>query len=155
VRGAEETAKRQLRAYVSVVTAEILDVTTGFTPRAHLIFKNSGQTPAYDLTAIIGIAIGDSWDTLTPPASQPIAITITSLAADAKASQYVSAPRPLVLGEREALIDGSATLWVYGKMRYRDTFNIERATEYRFQIGGGVGIQDNQLAISPEGNREE
>lgn len=153
----KDTAIRQLRAYVSVSVAEIEDVITGFIPRAHLAVKNFGQTPAYDLIGIGGMAMGVSWETLTPPSSEPIEVTKTSLAAGAITIQVISGKRPLRPGEREALLDGSKTLWVYGEMRYRDTFDIERITEYRFQVGGGVGLNplnEKQLAVSPEGNRE-
>ena len=150
----KDIAERQLRAYVSVATAEIHDLTAGFTPRAHLVVRNSGQTPAYDLIGISGMAMAVSWDALTPPSSEPIEVTATSLAAGAPTDQFISAPRPLKAGEREALIDGSKTLWVYGKMRYRDTFKVERITEYRFQVGGKAGLSGNRMAICPEGNRE-
>jgi hypothetical protein len=53
-----------------------------------------------------------------------------------------------------ALRDGMMTLWVYGEIHYRDAFGIDRFTRYRFQIGGGVGIQGVNLAISEEGNEE-
>lgn len=150
----KDIAERQLRAYVSVATAEIHDLAAGLTPRAHLVIRNSGQTPAYHLIGIYGMAMEVSWDALTPPSSDPIDVTATSLAAGAPTNQFISAPRPLKDGEREALIDGSKTLWVYGEMRYRDTFNVERITEYRFQVGGKAGLSGIRMAISPEGNRE-
>jgi len=63
----KDTAERQLRAYVSVDSAEMIDLTAGFTPAALLRVKNSGQTPAYNLTGIDGIAIGESLVKLPPP----------------------------------------------------------------------------------------
>ena len=154
VKGAEDTAQRQLRAYVSIEHAQITGINNGETPTAQLTVKNSGQTPAYDLIGIGGIAMGVSWETLAPPDPQPFEVTQASLAPGAIVNQFNSAPRRLEPGEREALVNGSRTLWVYGEIRYRDTFNIERFIEYRFQIGGRVGIHDNFLAICQEGNRE-
>jgi hypothetical protein len=153
----KDTAERQLRAYVSIHMVEIIDVAAGFTPRANLVFKNFGQTPAYDLIGIGGMAMEVSWETLAPPSSDPIEITTTTLHSGATICQSIVGRRKLIAGEREALIDGTKTLWVYGETRYKDTFNVERITEFRFQIGGTSGINilnEKQMAVSQQGNRE-
>lgn len=150
----KDTAERQLRAYVSIATIEITDLKAGLTPIAHVVVRNYGQTPAYELTSIQGMSMGVSWDALTPPSPEPIEVTATSLAPSAIVEQDISAPRPLVADEREALLDGSKTLWVYGEMRYKDAFKIERFTEFRYQVGGKARLRKTHMAISPDGNRE-
>ena len=153
VEGAENTAQRQLRAYVSVALAEIIDLKAGFTPVAHLRVKNSGQTPAYDLTAIGGIAMGESFDKLPSPTG-PSAMSRSTLHASAITDQFHRTPRPLTPDEMAALVAGTITLWVYGEFRYRDTFTIQRFTKYRFQVGGTAGVHGNNMTICEEGNHE-
>src|SRR5438552_10833727 len=64
---ARDTARRQLRAYISVHRSDIAGIDGGQTPVATLLIKNYGQTPAYGVTQMGGIAMGVSFDTLPPP----------------------------------------------------------------------------------------
>lgn len=149
----KDTAERQLRAYVSVDSAEIIDLAAGLTPAARLIVKNSGQTPAYNLTGIGGIAIGESFEKLPPPTGST-AMSKSSLSAGAIADQLHQAPQPLTSEAMAALIAGTVILWVYGELHYRDTFDVIRFTKYRFQVGGTAGIRGNRMAICEEGNEQ-
>lgn len=153
VKGAEDTAKRQLRAYVSVASAEIIDLNAGLIPVAHLRVKNFGQTPAYDLVAIGGIAVGESFDRLPAPTG-PSVMSRSSLSIGAISDQYHPAPRPLRPEEMAAILAGTMTLWVYGEFQYRDTFNINHSISYRFQTGGTAGVRGTNLAVCEEGNQE-
>ena len=51
------TARRQLRAYVLVSSAQIHDFGIEHPPRVEVIIKNSGQTPAFDLLSWGGMII--------------------------------------------------------------------------------------------------
>lgn len=153
VAGAADTAERQLRAYVSIVRSEIACVNPGGTPVAKLWVKNSGQTPAYSLNGMGGIAMGVTFDSLPAPTGGAEK-TVGSLAPGATDEQFHTCPRPLTETEVLALIAGRLTIWVYGKLEYIDAFKKKRITEYRLQVGGNAGIQGNQLAICQEGNKE-
>jgi hypothetical protein len=153
VRGAEDTARRQLRAYVSIDLAGIRDLSAGLTPIANLRVKNFGKTPAYDLAAIGGIAIGKSFGQLPAPTG-PTGISRSTLSIGAVSDQFHRAPRPLSPEEIAALAAGTLTLWVYGELQYRDTFNIQHITKYRFQTGGTAGVCGDNLAVCQEGNEE-
>jgi hypothetical protein len=50
VNGAERTAERQLRAYVMIRTVTVTNLIIGGDPDAAVTIKNSGQTPASDMT---------------------------------------------------------------------------------------------------------
>ena len=153
--GAEKTAQKQLRAYVMIDKAQIVGLGDGQTPVAHLVIKNAGQTPAYHLTGIGGIAMGISWEALQPSTQNgPLQMTHASLGPNCITEQFYPAPRQLHCGENADLLNGSKTIFVYGEMHYRDTFDIDHFIEYRFQVGGSVGIRGNQLAICQEGNDE-
>jgi hypothetical protein len=67
------SARRQLRAYVFIQEGELnvpppLGVMTAAPPKGHLEFKNSGQTPAYDLRVI---ALEPWVDAFPKPAATP------------------------------------------------------------------------------------
>lgn len=151
VKGAQDTARRQLRAYVFVDRAEITSIDSGDAPIATIVIKNSGQTPAYGLTQVGGIAIGESFDTLTHPIG-PHGISKTSLSPGGITQHFNSAPGPLSTEEKSVLHAGTKTLWVYGEVHYKDAFGMERFTNYRFMIGGHAGVRSNRMAICEEGN---
>jgi uncharacterized protein (UPF0333 family) len=152
-RQSREMAEKELRAYVSVDSAQITGVESGHPPVATLVFKNSGLTPAYDLTGMGGIGMEAAFDSLPPAVGSPRQ-SKSSLPPGTPTKWFHLAPRPLIPEETAALRDGTMTLWVYGEIRYRDAFGIDRFTRYRFQIGGGVGIQGVNLAVCEEGNEE-
>src|SRR3984893_3869189 len=56
VRGAEKTAKQQLRAYLSVENATRLG-SHSLTPKFSLRFKNCGQTPAYNVIYWVDVKV--------------------------------------------------------------------------------------------------
>jgi hypothetical protein len=54
----QDTAERQLRAYVFVESAQVINVVDGSgSPEAHVVIKNYGQTPAYELVNVSGFAM--------------------------------------------------------------------------------------------------
>src|SRR5580704_5605054 len=57
VKGTEETAERELRAYVFVTGDRVYDLRAGQRARLVLKIKNSGQTPAYRVHPIGGAKI--------------------------------------------------------------------------------------------------
>jgi hypothetical protein len=148
-----QTSRRQVRAYVSVVSAEIKNVEIGGSPEATVVIRNSGQTPAYGLNGTGGIGMGPSFDTL-PPGIGPPEKTVASLAATAFNLQFHKADWILTQDHMTALQNKNLTIWVYGEMSYRDVFHVNRVTKFRFQTGGTAGIQGNRLAACEEGNGE-
>jgi hypothetical protein len=148
-----DTAERQLRAYVSAVSAEIKHVEIGGSPEATVVVRNSGQTPAHRLNRMGGIGIGISFDVLAPGVG-PAAKTVASLAAGGSNLQFHKANWTLTQDHMTALQNGDLTIWVYGEMNYRDVFNRDWFTKFRFQTGGAMGIQGNRLAASEDGNEE-
>lgn len=100
-----------------------------------------------------GIAMGGSFGTLPPPTGSH-RMSMATLSADTVTEQLHPAPQPLTPHVMAALLAGTMTLWVYGEIHYRDTFNVARFTRYRFEVGSTVGIRGNRMAISEEGNGE-
>jgi hypothetical protein len=101
VRGSEKTAERQLRAYVLVSSARVHDFGIERPPKVEVVIKNSGQTPAFDLS--------DGGGKLEPLAS------FTTNPAGSQIVNAVGPIRQIVLGETDAsrhylvIVPGSVT----------------------------------------------
>jgi hypothetical protein len=156
----QDTAERQLRAYVFVERAQIVNLIDGIgRPEAHVVIKNYGQTPAYELVNIIGLAI----DEYPTPPTLNLTVNEDELVGGKAAmalgpgceSFSIAAPStapPVPPEVRAEFFNGTRIAFVYGKVRYKDVFGTERWTEYRLMIGGAAGVRGNQLVGCDEGN---
>ncbi|MGH6848084.1 MAG: hypothetical protein ACREC0_11800 [Methylocella sp.] len=117
VKGAEETAKRQLRAYVLVASAK-LDLPKPDTKEAHMSFKNFGQTPAYNLRIWINMWIEE--DPLrvvlpSPPANFQMATSI--LPPGGHTDMVIPNNAPVPTQSVHLLGTPEGTIYVYGEVR--------------------------------------
>lgn len=151
VKTMEDTADRQLRAYVFVYAADIEGIDSANPPEAVVVIKNSGQTPAFDVLHVGGIGFGKSFDTLSA-AIPPDEITRMTLPPGGIWKNCVTAPRRLSTGEKSAIHAGTMIIFVYGEIRYKDAFDKPRFTKYRFMIGGSAGMRGSSLSGCAEGN---
>jgi hypothetical protein len=134
-----QTAERQLRAYVFV---EKIDPPKRDAPRVffNVAYKNSGQTPAYDVVVRANTAFGPAQ--LKSPLVDPAKPRPT-------ASRFILPPGsthymqvvPLNLRpEQIAACDaGTHSIYIFGTIRYRDAFKKDRWTNFRYAapITGG------------------
>lgn len=130
--GAEETAKRQLRAHVAVSPTEFSDP-NNFSIRFSMI--NYGQTPAYDVveTAVIDIfpyPLPPNFKFPELPIQQhsrivlyPHATNITGIAYGAKSSDL-----------KDSGIAGDGRIYIYGRVTYTDIFKDPHVTEFCHSI---------------------
>jgi hypothetical protein len=127
------TAIRQLRAYIFIDSIGIKDVDANFNPKTTIVIKNSGQTPAYDLSGIAGIdfreyPLASDFDPLfidpnshiptshIPPGGTAIfRLTHNELLTPVKISQ---------------LNDGTHAIYVAVKIIYKDAFGKRRFTRF-------------------------
>jgi hypothetical protein len=159
--GAEETAERQLRAYVWTSTEPLPNLTA--TPSVHTLIRNSGQTPAYKVR---------SW-TETEPLPVPLPANYIFEEAPAifpgdgftinpdSVSHNLSTKDdpPLTQEEINAVNDGHLNLYHWGEVRYEDAFGHARYCKFRlarlilWPNSGRLAIlrrrQSVQLALSP------
>jgi len=147
------TAERQLRAYIMVDTARIDNLKVGEKPVAHLTFKNSGQTPAREVSH--WCAMG--FDTF------PHRIPIKSVDEDEEFNPRPLAPqgvihtrtderRALNQATMDAIVEGTYAVYVVGQIRYFDAFGVRRETDFMLYAGGPIGV-GGDLAGYKTGNR--
>jgi hypothetical protein len=151
---AAATAKRQLRAYVFVAEAGGTDLEALSKPSVHVVFKNSGQTPAHNFRITGGIAVGLSFEHLPRPRGEsdiPLGIL-----APGATNQFTSvAPEPLSAAQYGAIAAGKLTLFAHGVIHYDDVFKRSHYLRYRLMIGGPAGIYNNKMAVCREGNETD
>jgi hypothetical protein len=122
---ASDTAKRQLRSYVLYEHGKILRTETAF--EAEVIFKNTGQTPAYNVTTFINV---DLRDTLKEPIDDPTQIFEFKETGVATSDVGSNGIRRLKAGlnfdspfEPFFINAGRKTIYVWGTVKYRDIFH--------------------------------
>lgn len=152
VRGAEDTARRQLRAYVQVTeAASRLDGTELWVA---VTLKNTGQSPAYDVEhrcAIVGVSKGDT-PNLGMLDMGPVARGVVGSAGELTTTipllDEVTPAKKLLLEQEKAMVI------VWGHIAYRDIFNAVHSTKYKL-ILRGHGVRHGRLHPAEDGNEAD
>jgi hypothetical protein len=128
----EQTAERQLRAYLAIADAFIKLVDNDTAIETTIMLRNSGQTPGYNFRTTTQVeikappAMGSPYTVgaLTPPWARSIIGPNTS---------HTIGPIRLVFhpGELEAIRNGSRTIFVLGRADYVDAFGADRHFIFR------------------------
>jgi hypothetical protein len=137
VAASEQTAERQLRAYVRVVYdhARYTNIwNVGIQPRAGLTIENVGQTPARNVVIQASMRIAD----------HPLTGPLPPEEIDEHTSRLVVHPRdtfkfraklkePMTAAQIESILRENAAqrIYVYGRVDYADAFGHPRWTTYR------------------------
>jgi hypothetical protein len=150
----DDTAKRQLRAYISVDGATVSRFgDTVVPPEAHVIFKNSGQTPAYEVRGWIAIKMAEfpfngtfeEFGTL-----QPFSSVIGS---GGSVHGIGATKRSLSNDENKSVNDGTGAIFVWGELTYQDAFKAPHYTRFRMFFGGSAGVRaDGLMMATKDGN---
>ena len=148
---AERTAKQQLRAYVfvdEILVENLEDPTKAF---AKIMIKNGGQTPAYEFRHKTGRFIrlpDDDSDFPVTPTSTSGSVSvmnpdgITKIGVDLEYSSEVI----------DAIREGRAILFVFGRITYKDIFGKEQESCFRCTYGGANRDARGGMAFCAEGN---
>jgi hypothetical protein len=145
VKLSDKTAERQLRAYVNNVSTIIRNVEVGKVPEVRVEIKNWGQTPAYRVRHIGSYTLAVfPWSGVTsPPPYQSESIigpgsnAFMLLKGHALAAEHVA-----------GLNDGSLAIYIEGSITYKDAFDHDRFTNYRFWVGGDRGFPPDQAMFT-------
>lgn len=146
---ARDTAKRELRAYLPVESAEVRNLECG--TEYFIQFRNFGQTPAYQVTG---------WGALAMQPHDFSAVGAMSCFGDippgGQVHIYKRAPRPLTLVETINLKSGLLEINFFGEINYFDAFGETRATKFRRAIGYKDWISHyGKMGICREGNQSD
>lgn len=145
------TSRRQSRAYVFVSQAEIVDLEAGV-PIVQIDIRNSGQTPAYNITHIwrCGTFPYPLTEKLPLPRQvEPVAWA--HLGPGAMVRAHRTADRLLTYGNAERS-NRPLAFYVYGEIAYRDAFRKTRTTRYVFFHEGLPRIGPGHLMAHQRGN---
>lgn len=156
VTNADKNSERQLRAYVGLSKAEITKVETG-APEVVVIFQNFGQTPAHDVQSWIHIWIAEYplTDTVLPEPSADFRKSSGVIYPGAQFIHAISKEPSVRPWEIPLLGTQEGTIYVYGRIRYRDAFNESRTTNFRLIYGGTEPTRGNLLKHDQEGNEAD
>lgn len=155
VEDAKHNAERQLRAYVSPVSGMILDLDfqkpTAEMFSVRIVFKNSGQTPAYDFTSGGDITLARfPLNEVLKRSDFKNGRTIIGPGVEFNANAKAHA---LTMNDWNALLSGQGALFIHGDYSYRDAFGENRKGTFRYYFGGPDGLRvDRALTVDSEGN---
>ena len=149
---ARDTAKRQLRAYISIPAALIK---SDYYPvgQSYLKFsidwKNAGQTPAHAVETYIEFVVADrgwrGFNEFTPP---EFGKTKTNLGPGC-IIQAVDVP--IYLTDEAAWRSGACDIFIFTLVKYVDAFGQRRETNHRYVVKGDTGT-DPALLTEDIGN---
>jgi hypothetical protein len=154
VKVASDTAIRQLRAYILVDRIGINKIIANFKPEAIVEFRNSGQTPAYEVHGSICIGFDEfplediPWDKLHPTMDR----SKDTMAPGGKLHFPVILDNSLTTKEFSQLNAGTHAIYIFGKFIYKDTFGKDRFTEFTFFCHKSAPHGFNSPAVYSKGN---
>lgn len=135
---AEDTARRQLRAYVGVRKVRISKIGVGEIPVISFEAVNTGQTPAYAARHIAKGFIGKSVETMSSEKvrfTKGLLISKSDMGAGGKAqSAFEMLHMPLDAKTYESILAGETVLGVAGILWYRDIYNRRRLTVFKHML---------------------
>jgi hypothetical protein len=172
---ARATARRQLRAYLFIESAGIMNVADPLVPVPEgqqppqgairwrdsgpitlLTVKNSGQTPAFDVIHFGNIHF-QAYPLTKPLPSFPAPdqnMTKFMIGPGGISTKNLVMPNLLTPEQVADLRASRAAIYVYGRIEYRDAFGRKRFTSYRMRhnaLTGNVGVI-GELTGSDQGN---
>jgi hypothetical protein len=148
----EDTAERQLRAYVLVFHVKVINDPEPEHPGQYVYIdvRNFGQTPAAAVSYWIDM---DAKERSLATVLKRIRLTKNkSVGVIAPGDTFTArVPIPL-LSDGNEIFSGTHALYVFGQFRYTDAFNRERATNFRYMRSGEHWTSDGQMEICDDGN---
>jgi hypothetical protein len=151
-RDQSNTTRAQLRAYVLVSGAGIMDINNRVGRKAQITIRNFGQTPAHDLKfwAAVGLHEFPLQRALSQP---PHELRMgADVLAPGRDSTMVIPVESANDGQENCLRRGQAAIYVFGHLAYIDAFNIERQTDFRLMCYGD-GFAEGLISPCEEGNK--
>ncbi|MEQ9663673.1 MAG: hypothetical protein RLN87_14125 [Parasphingopyxis sp.] len=144
-----QTARRELRAYVSTRPYALESLSVGQHPIFHILQKNGGQTPAYDSflygwtfyysTANLPLLELPVRQPLDPDSAQIERSTLH--AQESPMAGVITSHAALTQEQFDGIMAGELILYVAGIIEYTDTFGRKQSTEFCYSAGGGEFVR--------------
>ena len=142
------------RAYVAVSDADISDLSVETSPTVSVVIKNTGATPAYDL----------SWRATF--AAREFPTTDEILLDRAKEAPTIILPPSGVLSYKwtfdqwgkdwnKKISKGTAAIFAIGEISYKDAFGNPHFTKYRLIHGGDTLVSPGKFGPDKYGNEAD
>jgi hypothetical protein len=157
---AQETAQRQLRAYLTVESGGVVLLNNATQINASIIFKNTGQTPAYGVMTWASVGI-KSMNAANPFASAP------AIAARSGHAKSIAGPGQnvnigtttyITAADLAAVTASQSAIFFWGRVDYVDSFENPRFSVFKERISGpptpaiaGTPHQGWELRPDPSG----
>jgi len=148
---AEDTAKRQLRAYVLPSKAHFTIAEDG-TIDATLKIQNFGQTPALEKTSWMHFWIADfplKEDLPNPPDDFEMSVGIIG---PGNYTEFQDSRPRLSECAVRGIEDGSAALYLYGQIKYVDVFGEPHTSDFVYFTNAKVGWGKGRFSHYTSGN---
>jgi hypothetical protein len=140
VAGADDTAKRQLRAYILVDEANIGNFGPGAKPQVKITLRNFGQTPAYDVRQWSSLGVDHYPPRLDVPKCEwGKEMAKCPIGPNGILFSIPPNNRPLLPDDFTAIKGGGKAIYVIGGVRYSDAFGKDQATDFSLFFGGIAG----------------
>jgi hypothetical protein len=155
VRNAEETAKKQLRAYISIDRGGVRTLVTGRDVIGHIDIRNAGHVPARDLRIYIRLKISFDGklrfdDFPNPTKGKRVIQPNTAIEQGSDSRKFWMALRALQNSEPVK----NCYLYVWGKAIYRDGFaKEERFTSFVHRYNCRPFLHSDLTALESESGR--
>jgi hypothetical protein len=151
VKGAERTARFQLRAYIGIDQITISNVSAGEKPLVHVRIKNYGQTPAYDVRHFLESIVAEKGnETFVLDRVRPRGAVI--LDPTNMFGVRSTMDNPLTAADHAAVMDDTKRIFFFGEVHYRDAFKHDRVTYLRYETSGATLTAEKLFSISHQGN---
>lgn len=165
----DDTERRQLRAYVFPDGVTVYNVDGDITkilkkpPNLEVQIKNTGNTPAYDVTVFTGgtyrqfparFKVSDVSTPITVYANKSVFI-MPSGATEHAFSDVNGATIPLTARQKQSMDDGVSAIYFFGEIIYHDAFGILRCNTFKYYVGGNAGFDGNAMKNAGEGQEAD
>jgi hypothetical protein len=119
------------RAWITVKGAELIELKEGQPITAKIIFRNSGKSPALEVSVYNNINLyGQKVPDPMPYGHYAGHLSKSVTGPDSDFGNFITKKEILTPQELEAIIHHKAAIYVYGRIEYRDIFHCRRTTEY-------------------------
>lgn len=149
----EDTARRQLRAYVMPSKTTLL-FREDRCLEVVLHIENAGQTPASDLIVLTRLLVTPTHETVdfSALAKEKTPFSRTSIGPRVVTTINNSTPVPLADAYVLQIEKGGVIVYCWGTIHYKDVFGDPQTTKFRYQFSGKKLQPKNAMIYCDQGN---